>query len=933
MMLKPNRGGICPAVIMSLSAFTMAASADLLLYYDFEDGNDAVIENQGSLATAGSLNAVSGAAETLFGEGAPTGASPTSALILNGKLGDLISTNLSAEALSFFKPAASGVQNDGRPSTYTASAWARVDEAMTGDHMIFGQVNAAAGGTGFIHDGFRGNRAHLGHYANDTTALSSIQTGQWVHVTYRVANGSRTIFVNGAKDNVPSAPGAGGLRNSSDIIIGASDGGVNRGFVGALDDLMVFDEALADNQIAYLANGGDPTTLPAPGHTLYTAQTGPGGTWNLYQIVGGFGTSGMGTTWWNAHNAAITAPDPSGVPGLLGHLPSIADDKENYAVRVISSGGGTWLGATDNDTAFTTPARTEGTFFWANATSNSGAPVEDSFTYTNWAGGEPNNAVDAANGVTGEDASEMRADGSWNDHRSSIPGTGEAEEGGTLTPVMRNYVIEWDTAAAGPVAGAIQIGPMLPATLPGVPGSGTFSVRRISGFPVITSLYGAKQIIENEIGTFTDGKFPTVNFSDPENRGNRGYFGGDFPFPGDTNVDDNNFLTIAKGRIVIDAAGDYTFGVTGDDNWALRIVGQSWTTVVGCAIDQFDASTVGSAFGGGSGLAQINLTEGTYEIELVHLEQAGGSNVELYAAPGAYTSRTQTQNWRLVGHQAGGTINLPTMKTEWAGNTTASALATQLTTTALAEAALTEGPLTPFTSASLNFADPDNAGGGGLFGDNVAFPNDTAGVDDNDFALEATGTLVIPADGLYQIGFRGDDGSLLTVADSTFLTVAQNGGGTITNGIQFAGTTGDSFTTGSIYLTTGEYTIRTVFFERGGGGHFEVFAGQGFNVELLSSDGATSKIDEVAGIQLVGSGAPLLGITDIVINESGRPSLSFSSSSVGVYTVQRSSDLLTWSDVLSNVAGDPDGQSTTVIDSSGSFDANQPSYFYRVIRE
>jgi hypothetical protein len=921
-------------LLFPLAVLPNLASADLLLYYDFEDGTDSIIENLGSRGTAGTLNASSSAAENLFGAGAPGGATPGAALVIDGRLGDLVTTNLSAEALAFYKPAMSGVQNEGRVSTYTAAFWARLDAPTTGDRFVIGQVTAPAGGTGFLHEGIRGNKAHLGHYANDSTGSANLQTGQWAHLTFRVANGSRTIFVNGVKDSIPSLPGAGGLRNSADIIIGAADGTTNRGFTGAVDDLVIYDEALTEGQIAFLATGGDPLNLPVSAPVLYTAQTGPGGTWNLYQLVGAVNGNGVPATWWNAHNAAITKSDPTGTTAKLGHLPFIGTERENETVRIMASGMINWLGGTDNNTSFTNPARAEGTFFWANATSNSGAPVDEALSFTKWGANEPNNTVNATTGQTGEDAITMRADGFWNDSQSGIPGTGESEDGGATAQVIQSYLIEWDTESANPVAGAIQVGPVLPATLPGTPGSGTFAVRNISGFTPINTLYEAGAIISSGAGTIVDGFSPTVNFSDPENLGNRGYFPGDNAFPGDTGADDNYFITVAKARIQIDTAGDYTFGVFGDDNWALRIVGQNWTSSTGAVIDPYDATTVASSFAGGSGLARVLLTEGTYEIELVHLEQTGGAQLELFAAPGVFTSRNQTQNWRLVGHEAGGTVNLPTMKNAWAGNTTVPPSATLITTTALADTALTNGPLTAFTSNALNFADPQNAGGGGLFGSNNPFPNDTA-ADDNDFALEASGTLVIPADGLYQIGFRGDDGGYLTITGGTFLSVVQAGGaiaaGNATR-IQFAGTTGDSFTTGNIYLTAGEYPIRTVFFERSGGAHYEVFAGQGFNVELLASGGVNSKVDEVAGIPLVGSNGAALAITEFVVSGTARPSLTFSSKSSATCTVQRSTDLNTWVDVLTGIAGDPSG-STSVIDSSVSFESAQRRYFYRVILE
>jgi len=50
----------------------------------------------------------------------------------------------------------------------------------------------------------------------------------------------------------------------------------------------------------------------------------------------------------------------------------------------------------------------------------------------------------------------------------------------------------------------------------------------------------------------------------------------------------------------------------------------------------------------------------------------------------------------------------------------------------------------------------------GHFSNDLSFPNDMPGVDDNDFATRATGTLVIPTAGTYTFGVNSDDGSRLS---------------------------------------------------------------------------------------------------------------------------------------------------------------------------
>lgn len=87
-----------------------------------------------------------------------------------------------------------------------------------------------------------------------------------------------------------------------------------------------------------------------------------------------------------------------------GHLARISSAAENTSVRSIANtvcgaASTLWIGATDQFT--------EGAFVWTD-----GTPL----TYTNWAGGEPNNCVGCCSiANAGEDGSQMLASGQWND--------------------------------------------------------------------------------------------------------------------------------------------------------------------------------------------------------------------------------------------------------------------------------------------------------------------------------------------------------------------------------------------------------------------------------------------------------------------------------------------------------------------------------------
>ena len=128
---------------------------------------------------------------------------------------------------------------------------------------------------------------------------------------------------------------------------------------------------------------------------------------------------------------------------------------------------------------------------------------------------------------------------------------------------------------------------------------------------------------------------------------------------------------------------------------------------------------------------------------------------------------------------------------------------------------------------AINYRDPEDQGG--AQGCSAPFPQDTVGADD-DFAIRATAQLVIPVAGTYHLGFAGDDGGYLQVEgqtwDSIVYTADANIGKIVGDRLEFNANTGNSRTVGAITLAAGTYTIRTLFWENGGGAWHWVFGGQ-----------------------------------------------------------------------------------------------------------
>jgi hypothetical protein len=104
--------------------------------------------------------------------------------------------------------------------------------------------------------------------------------------------------------------------------------------------------------------------------------------------------------------------------------------------------------------------------------------------------------------------------------------------------------------------------------------------------------------------------------------------------------------------------------------------------------------------------------------------------------------------------------------------------------------------------------------------------------------------LKIPADGTYSFQVRSDDGFLLRFADAKNVFTGKNGNGIIEADTPFEVShqngTGDSNTRAWAELTEGEHELLFVWWEGGGGDHFEVSVAEG---EHASQDGPYALLD------------------------------------------------------------------------------------------
>ena len=114
-------------------------------------------------------------------------------------------------------------------------------------------------------------------------------------------------------------------------------------------------------------------------------------------------------------------------------------------------------------------------------------------------------------------------------------------------------------------------------------------------------------------------------------------------------------------------------------------------------------------------------------------------------------------------------------------------------------------------SAVINYLGTSS---GAHYANDAPFPGLASGTDYDDFVIEATGWVTLPAAGNWTFLVNSDDGFSLAVG-STFT-------------MSFAGTRGSGDTLATFnFPTAGEYSIRLVYFERGGGSEVELSAIQG----------------------------------------------------------------------------------------------------------
>ena len=116
-------------------------------------------------------------------------------------------------------------------------------------------------------------------------------------------------------------------------------------------------------------------------------------------------------------------------------------------------------------------------------------------------------------------------------------------------------------------------------------------------------------------------------------------------------------------------------------------------------------------------------------------------------------------------------------------------------------------------SENRNVINYFNSGGVGNYGSDFPFPGFDLVTDIEDFVVEATGTVTIPTAGIWTFGVNSDDGFRLNVGSFSSSFPDPRGASDTLAQFNFA--------------APGDYSLRLVFYERGGGSALELFAAKG----------------------------------------------------------------------------------------------------------
>jgi hypothetical protein len=512
---------------------------------------------------------------------------------------------------------------------------------------------------------------------------------------------------------------------------------------------------------------------------LFTAPFGEGGTWNLYQTIN------RNVTWDEAKRLAEELKAPGGNSELAGHLVTFSSLAENHFMRQVAGRMNAWCGLTDDERFGGHEAGAGARDGWKWIT---GEPM----TFTNWRPAEPDNWSNA-----GEDAVTFSGTGHWTDKGNGL--TGQVAD-------RAYFVVEWETRSAKPVAGATPIskawpdGVEMPALLPG-----KWNARWATGYvPLSENSFGTPKAIfqaavlfrkpgqtSTRVTVQSQGISPSstpwlwMTTRDANRQGwlisNDEAFSNFAGFP-----QSSRYAAATVGKLRVEKAGTYTFAVTAEDAFALRVGGLNWKAAYGDGyIDPLDSKTLTQPNGefNTKALGVIDLPAGEITVEALWMVESAGSEFHVLSAPGVHETEGATTDWRPLGHIQS-TEPVPKLGVTAAG-WTIDASRQHARSPGTDRMGLQEGLLDLELDldrvsvnglASVNFADNPETNPT-HFPNATPFPNRDGIPRNTDWPLRARAKLVVPKTGSYHIGLHAAGQGALRIKGGMLSEIAQTAQG------------------------------------------------------------------------------------------------------------------------------------------------------------
>ena len=291
----------------------------------------------------------------------------------------------------------------------------------------------------------------------------------------------------------------------------------------------------------------------------------------------------------------------------------------------------------------------------------------------------------------------------------------------------------------------------------------------------------------------------TLNF---RNSGADGRFtGGNVDFPGLGGAATDNFVTEIRGTLLFPQVGTWTIGVSANEGFALYVNGSPTPLM---SLDGTRATAVAEVY------QTITVTDASspYEIRILHYDNTGDAEFELFAARGSYATFDPVV-FRLVGDVNG------------AKATTYKAVSGFLVDSLADAAALVTDPtkqqsITFGSASTVNFM---NTGTDGHYtSNNAAFPGTTINTEQDNYVVVIDGMVEIPSAGVWTFGVSTDEGFSLQLSRGAY-----------SDSMSLDGTrTAPVDTLKAFNLPeAGSYQVRLVFYDYTGGSELELFRASG----------------------------------------------------------------------------------------------------------